>query len=175
MRALPGQTITLPDGELDREAIAAIVFADPGARRRLNAATHLPVLLGIVARALGHWLRFSPVAVVDMPLLFETGFYRVSRPNILVTSTLETQLARLQARDGLAEEAARARMAAQMPVERKRALADVAVPNDGGLEELRARAAGVAATLRRRALLHRTLLSPAGVAAGAALLWRVLH
>lgn len=161
-------------GELDREALASIVFAEPASRRRLNAATHLPVLLAVLRQAAAHWLAFRPVAVIDMPLLFETGFYRVTSPSVLVACSPAVQLRRLQARDGMAREAAAARVAAQMPTERKRDMADAVLENDGSVEELRAQVAQLARRLRRGAWLHRTLLSPAGAALAAAALARLV-
>ena len=78
-------------------------------------------------------------------------------------------------RDGLAAAAAEARIAAQMPLERKRQLADAVLENDGSLEELRAAVARLEAALQRGAWVHRVLLSPVGVAAGlAAAAWWAL-
>lgn len=75
--------------------------------------------------------------VVDMPLLFETGAYKVTRPRVLVACDAETQLQRLMARDATDVVAARARMEAQMPLEAKRKLADVVIDNSGSLADTR--------------------------------------
>jgi dephospho-CoA kinase len=113
--------------------------------------------------------------VIDMPLLFESGFAAVTSPNVLVACSPEVQLARLMARDGLQHAAAEARAAAQMLLERKRSLADVVIENDGSRQELAAQVRVLVRRLERRAWLHRLLLSPAGVAAAcAALLASVL-
>ena len=155
---------------LNREAIAAIVFQDPSARRRLNQATHLPILLEIVKQIVRNWLSLNSVTVIDMPLLFETGFFRITKPhNVLVWCSPATQLARLQARDGLATKDAEAIIAAQMPVERKKALADVVIENEGSLAALEKQAKGVAEQWCRRAkdsFFHRYVASPMGVALG---------
>lgn len=58
-----GPGVLATDGELDRAKVAELVFSDAAARRRLNSATHLPVLLQIVHQALVHWARCQPVAV----------------------------------------------------------------------------------------------------------------
>ena len=165
-----GPAILLPDGELDRLALAELVFSDPGTRRRLNAATHPAVGLELARRLLLSWLRCEPVVVVDMPLLFESGAYLITRPRVLVACSPATQVLRLMARDGLDEAAARARVAAQMPLEQKRRLADVVVENEGGLQELQHRAQALAQQLRRGTWVHRLVLSPLGLAAAAALL-----
>ena len=173
LKAFPGnKDILQPDGELDREAIAAIVFSDSAARRRLNAATHLPVLFGIIRQTLFHWLRFQPIAVIDMPLLFETGFYRITRPNLVVQCAPDVQLQRLQERDSMEKEAAEARIAAQMPMEGKIRLAGIVVDNNGTIEELREKAAAVVERLQRGAWIHKILFSPAGLVLATALIWR---
>lgn len=112
--------------------------------------------------------------MIDMPLLFETGFAAVTRPRVLVACSPSTQLARLRARDGLDAAAAEARAAAQMPLARKRALADIIVENDGSRAELEMEVAALVTRLRRRAWLHRWLLSPVGLAAAAAALAMLL-
>ena len=81
-----------------------------------------------------------PAQVVDMPLLFETGAYRLMRPRVLVVCDAQTQLQRLMARDASALDAAEARIKAQMPIEAKRKLADVVIENSGDLEGTREQA-----------------------------------
>lgn len=155
-------------GEIDREALGALVFADSAQRRRLNAATHPAVGLELARTILLSWLLFLPVAVVDMPLLFESGFARLTHPNVLVACTPETQRERLMQRDALERAAADARIASQMPLEAKRRRAHVVLQNDGSAEELRRQVELLVAALRRRAWVHRWLLSPVGLLAAAA-------
>jgi len=110
-----------------------------------------------------------------MPLLFETGFFKLTRPNILVTCGPDLQLQRLKDRNNIAQEDAEARIASQMPVQQKIKLADVIINNDGTLEELKTKVAAIEQMhLRQWRWLHKTLLSPAGIATMAALLWRLL-
>lgn len=170
------QAILQPNDELDREALATIVFNDATARRRLNKATHFPVLFGIVKQIVGYWITFKPVVVIDMPLLFETGFFKLTRPNILVTCTSDLQLQRLKDRNNIAQEDAEARVASQMPEQKKVKLADVIINNDGTLGELKGKVAAIDQMhLQRWRWVHRTLLSPAGIATMGALLWRLLN
>lgn len=163
MVAAFGPTILRSDGEIDREALAALVFHDAQQRRRLNAATHPAVGAELARLALLAWLRCRPVLVVDMPLLFETGFARLTSPNVLVACSPAIQLQRLRERDGLAQAAAQARIAAQMPVEAKRRLAGVVLENDGTQQELRAQVEQLVRRLRRHAWLHQCVLSPVGL------------
>ena len=123
------------DGDrLDRARLGTIVFADPAARRDLERIIHPAVR----ARAAELERAADPDAVVVhvIPLLVETGqqddFDRV----VVVDADPETQLTRLHARDGLAEEAARARLAAQASREDRRAAADVLLTNDGSVIDL---------------------------------------
>lgn len=149
------------DGEIDREALGRLVFSDVNARRRLNAAAHAPIAVELVRRLLWAWLRLQPVAVVDMPLLFETGAHRWAALSVVVAADAGTQLRRLMARDGCGEADARARVDAQMPLEAKKARAGVVIDNGGGVsaEALRAQVAALAARLRPRGARWRALLT----------------
>jgi len=110
-----------------------------------------------------------------MPLLFESGSHRLTRPRVLVAADPATQLQRLVARDGLSEAAAAARIAAQMPLESKVELADIIIDNNGSLDELRRKVEGLGERLRggRGVLLWGLLTSPLGLGLGlvAARVW----
>lgn len=151
----------VPGAPLDRAALGALAFADPAARRALNAATHLPITLSLLARVLAAWLTCKLVVVVDMPLLFETGAWRVTRPRVLVDAPVKTRRERLMQRDGLDKTAADARLAAQAPADWKRARCRFVIDNDGSLEDVRASAAAIAAALRRGTWVHALLSPPA--------------
>jgi dephospho-CoA kinase len=121
------------DGSLDRPALAAVVFADPAARARLDAIVH-PL---VRARAAQVASGVAPDAVVvhDVPLLAETGQAAVYDLVLVVEADPETRVARLVQR-GLTAEDARARMAAQATDEQRRAVADVVLDNSGTPDEL---------------------------------------
>ncbi len=125
-----GQEILLPDGRLNRSKLAGIIFADVGARARLNAITHPRIRermdAEIAARRSG-----SGVLIVDIPLLYENARTAAVETVIVVWVDPETQLRRLQERDGLTLEQARQRIAAQMPLDEKRARADLVIDNSG--------------------------------------------
>ncbi|PNH09587.1 Dephospho-CoA kinase domain-containing protein, partial [Tetrabaena socialis] len=155
-----GDGVLAADGELDRECLGHLVFNDASARRRLNSATHLPVALALARRLLTCWLSCKWIVVVDMPLLFETKVYKLTRPNVLVACSQGTQLSRLVHRDGGSTERAVARINSQMPLDAKRRLADVVIENEGGLEQLRDQVRQLAARLRRGARAWGLLTSP---------------
>ncbi len=128
-----GRDILLPDGRLNRGKLAGIIFADPAARARLNAITHPRIRermdAEIAARPSG-----SGVLVVDIPLLYENDRTGSVETVIVVWVDAETQLRRLHERDGLTVEEARQRIAAQLPLDEKRAKADLVIDNSGTRE-----------------------------------------
>ncbi len=131
-----GRDILLPDGRLHRGKLAGIIFADPAARARLNAITHPRIRqrmdAEIAARRSG-----SGVLVVDIPLLYENDRTATVEAVIVVWVNEKTQLRRLRERDGLTLEEARQRIAAQMPLDEKRARADMVIDNSGSRENTR--------------------------------------
>ena len=139
--ALRWPRVLRSDGTLDRAALAAAAFADPRELAELNAIVH-PLV-----RRLGEEREAAAAAdqivVHEVPLLFETGFYRRCRANVLVVAPLEARVARVMARSGLGRAEVERRMRAQIDPEHARELADYAIENGGTLAELRARAAGV--------------------------------
>lgn len=135
-----GDRVLDANGALDRPRLAGIVFADAGARARLNAITHPRVRDLALARMLELDRAGEPLACYEVPLLVESGLTEALRPLVVVSTSVATQLARTLARGGTSEDDARARIAAQMPLAEKAKLADFVIDNEGTLEELRARA-----------------------------------
>ncbi|CAD7702962.1 unnamed protein product [Ostreobium quekettii] len=140
-----GNDILLDNGELNRDLLGRIVFNDPAARKKLNRATHLPVLLEMARQLLTHWMLCAHVVVVDMPLLFDIKAQGFFKPAVLVDCDEHTQLSRLMARDGSSQQDASARINSQMPLAQKRELADVCLDNSGSREELARQVAEVVA------------------------------
>ncbi len=144
-----GPEVVGPDGALDRKKVAALVFADAEARRRLEAVTHPAVRRAMqdeTARlaAAGHDLVFY-----DTPLLYEVGLERTLDSVVVVWAPPDVQRARLAKRDGLAPVDADARLAAQFPIDEKAARADFVVENAGAPEDLAPKAERLLADLRR--------------------------
>lgn len=140
-----GEEVLTPHGELDRPAVAAVVFADEDARRRLEAIIHPRV------RQRGAELEASadPDAVVvhDIPLLAETGQAGTFDAVVVVDVPVETQVERMVELRGMSEEDARARVAAQAGREHRLAIATHVIDNTGTLEDLRDRVMKVFAEL----------------------------
>jgi dephospho-CoA kinase len=136
------------DGAIDRKRLGRIVFADPAARRRLEAITHPRIQELSRARAgaladAGHQL-----ALYEATLLVESGRHKELDGLIVVTASAATRLARVVARDGLSEDEVQARMRAQMPEEDKVRLATHVIDNDGDLAATEAQVDRIIAELR---------------------------
>ncbi len=143
-----GAGVLGPDGELDRKAMAALVFPDAAARARLEAIVHPAVRAAVAAETArladaGHALAFY-----DVPLLHERGLEREVDCVVVVYAPRARQLERLLARDGMTRAEAEARLDAQLPIEEKALRADVVVSNEGDVDALRSRAAPLLAALR---------------------------
>ncbi len=119
------------DGAVDRTKLGPIVFADANARRDLEAIVHPAVYRAITAglRAFER-LGGSPLAVVDVPLLYESGHAQDFDRVVVTASPAEVQLQRLRTR-GLTDTQARQRLAAQQPTDEKVARADFVIHTDG--------------------------------------------
>jgi dephospho-CoA kinase len=128
-----GPGVLTPDGSLDRPALAAIVFADPAAREKLDGIVH--PLVRSRAAELAAAAPEDAVVVHDVPLLVETGQAGSYDLVLVVQADPDTRIDRL-VRRGLTEEDARARIAAQASDEQRRTVADVVLENDGTPEDL---------------------------------------
>ena len=118
-----GPEILAADGTIDRRALGAVVFRDAAARERLNALVHPRVREEDARRARALSSRPGSVLVTDAALLVESGMHLRFDRLVVVYCRPDQQVARLRERDGLSEEEARARVAAQMPIDWKRRFA----------------------------------------------------
>jgi dephospho-CoA kinase len=125
-----GLDILTPEGFLDRARLGAIVFHDKVARRDLEAIVH-PFVRRQIDAFFSQLPEGVPFAVADIPLLYETGRQRQFEKVIVVACAKEIQVERIMARDGLSREEAERRVAAQLPIAAKVALADYVIRTDG--------------------------------------------
>ncbi len=130
-----GADILAADGSVNRAKLGPIVFADASARKDLEAIVHPAVYRAISGGIRAFELTGSyPFAVVDVPLLFETGHHKEFDRVVVTACPEQVQLERLRAR-GLTETAARQRIAAQLPTAAKAAGADFVVRTDGTFDD----------------------------------------
>lgn len=145
-----GKEILTPEGELDRARLGELVFRDEAARRDLEAIIH-----PIVRQGIDEFFERLPqdtlLAVADIPLLYETGRETQIDRVIVAACPPDVQMARIMARDGLSREAARRRIAAQLPIEEKVRRADYVIHTDGPYEATDAQIARVLDALRAAA------------------------
>lgn len=131
-----GEDVVGPDGSLDRQALARIVFNEPEKRKTLESIIHPRVGLEI-ARTIDEERDTDHVVVLDVPLLLEVpgGSARLTDLVVVVAASESEQLERLAAK-GMDRDDAEARIAAQMPMAEKIERADRVIHNDGSLEDL---------------------------------------
>lgn len=137
----------LKDGGIDRAALAAAIRADDTLLNRIEAAVHplvrqdrMDFVSGVAA----------DVAVLDIPLLFETGAQAECDAVVVVTAPPEVQRARVLSRPGMTEARFDALLSRQMPDAEKRARADFVIDTSRGLEAARADVQSVLETVRSK-------------------------
>ncbi|SFQ65561.1 dephospho-CoA kinase [Variovorax sp. OK605] len=124
-----GPGVIGPDGGLDRAAMRQIVFADAGAKLRLESILH--PLIGTETQRQAVAAGEDAIVVFDVPLLLESGRWRAIVDRVLVVdATEETQLQRVIARSGWAPDAVKAVIAQQAPRKARRAAADAVIYNE---------------------------------------------
>jgi dephospho-CoA kinase len=136
LEAAFGRAVIAPDGGLDRAAVRQLVFADAGAKVRLESILH--PLIGTETQRQAAAAGEDAIVVFDVPLLVESGRWRAIVDRVLVVDATEaTQLKRVIARSGWTPEAVRAVIAQQAPRRARRAAADAVIFNESlTLEEL---------------------------------------
>jgi dephospho-CoA kinase len=138
-----GEQVLDGSGALDRKRLGKLVFGAPEARARLEKLLH-PLIRALQKTRLAEFAaRGEALACYEAPLLVEVGLAGELRPLVVVVASEAAQLARAKSRDGLEEDAARARLSAQLSLEEKRALADYVIENTGSLAELFEKTDGV--------------------------------
>lgn len=143
-----GRGVVGEDGRIDRGKLGAIVFADPGKLKRLNAIVHPRVEEGM-RRKFAEWERegVRDAVFVEAALLVEAGYYERLDGLVVAWCRPEQQIERLMAR-GLSEVEARRRIAAQMPGEEKLKFATEKIDCSGSMDETRRQVVGLARRLR---------------------------
>lgn len=121
-------------GELNREKVAALVFSDKEALKKLEAIIHKIVLSEVDCFLQDCCSQGCQAAVLDVPLLIECGWHEKVDVVWLVAVSIEEQIKRAMLRSGMPEADVKRRIAAQMSLEEKKAYAGVVFDNSGELE-----------------------------------------
>jgi dephospho-CoA kinase len=151
-----GEGVLLEDGTLDRDATRRLVFGDPVARGRLEEILH-----PLIGARREEWIRIheehgTPLAVAEIPLLFEAELQDDYDIVVLVFAPREERLRRIVSDRGIQENEALRIMAAQIPSREKMARADFVLDNGGTLGDLEIRSLALLDLLRARARKGRT-------------------
>ncbi|MBI1289878.1 dephospho-CoA kinase [bacterium] len=128
-----GSHVIHPDGSLDRQALAAIVFPDPSQRRRLEGIVH-PRVRRVVLNLLSQHVD-DPLVVLDVPLLFESAYESRCDHTVSVTVSEEVRRERLLRDRGMTQEQVEARLSAQLSQDEKNRRATFLVDNSGTLHQ----------------------------------------
>jgi dephospho-CoA kinase len=133
-----GQSVLLPDGEINRVLLGDIIFNDPDRKQVLNRIVH-PEVISETATRLADIEKNQPDAVVilDVPLLIESGMNTGLSEIIVVYVPEPVQIQRLMIRDALTQAQAIARIRSQMPIEEKKQRATIVIDNSGTRENTR--------------------------------------
>ncbi|MFG1810125.1 dephospho-CoA kinase [Streptomyces sp. NPDC049040] len=143
-----GAGVLAADGSLDRPKLGAIVFADEGRRKALNAIVH--PLVGARSAEVQRSAGPGDIVLHDVPLLAENGLAPHYDVVVVVDADSGTRLDRLVGLRGMTPDEARSRMAAQASREERLAVADLVIDNDGPLDALEPQVKAVWARLRER-------------------------
>jgi dephospho-CoA kinase len=144
-----GSHVVDASGRLDRKKMAEIVFSDPEARRALESIIHPEV-----RNATDAWFaridpESHPIAIADIPLLYEVNRDRDFDQVIVAACRSDTQIERLRTRDGMSEAEARRRIEAQLPIDEKVKRADFVISTDGSFEQTERQVKDVFRTLNQ--------------------------
>lgn len=125
-------------GDIDRQYVRQIVFDDPWKRRLLNAITHPQIIITILWQIV--WFRILKMCskvLLDAPLLFECHLDIICGPVIVVSTTEDIQLQRLQARDIQSSASTLKKMiCSQLPLDTKVSMADIVIENNSTVSDL---------------------------------------
>lgn len=138
IRKLFGISVFLPNGRVDRKALATVVFNDHSLRKELNAIIH-PHVFSAIDQAIEKLDAAVHYVVIEAALIYEAGMDEQLDYVVVVNADEPTRITRVMSRDNVSREAVRARMNAQMDVEKKIKLADFVIENDGTEDDLASR------------------------------------
>ncbi|XP_063902096.1 dephospho-CoA kinase [Zophobas morio] len=134
--AIFGEEFLKKDKSLDRVKLGKVIFSDKSKRIELNKIVHTAILKEMLLAAVKLYFSGARVIIFDVPLLFETNFYKITSPNVVVYCSESKQIQRLMARSKLSVQDAKNRIKSQMSFKEKRKLADYIINNDGNLKYL---------------------------------------
>ncbi len=132
-----GEDVLTPSGEINRNKLAKEIFDDRKKREKINTIVH-PKVKEVVFREIDHLKdKDHDLIVVDVPLLFEAEFDKFMDVTIVVYARQKDQISRLVSREGIDEEYAKKKIKSQIPLSKKKELADYVIDNSKSILETR--------------------------------------
>lgn len=150
--AFPGTTVTTADGSrsVDRARLSAALLADPSGFKRLEAIVHPLVQAAEAALLKAEHDKGAAMAVLEVPLLFETGGDARCDVTVVVSAPADVQRQRVLARPGMTADKLAAILSRQLPDAEKRARADFVVDTGTSIEQSHAAVDAIVEALRGR-------------------------
>ncbi|MFZ5801009.1 MAG: dephospho-CoA kinase [Candidatus Omnitrophota bacterium] len=129
-----GQSILKADAEIDRHRLAKLAFSQKANLKKLNRIIH-PAVIKQIKQEIAAAKRARCCAVIDAPLLIESGFHRAMEVLIVVSASRENQIKRVKKDSGMPREMILQIIGSQFPLSKKKKLADFIIDNNGSLKE----------------------------------------
>ena len=129
------KNILLEDGSIDRAKLGEIIFNNKEERIKLNEIVHPAVRKRMLQKKENAINKGESIIIMDIPLLFESGFTQLVDKTLLIFVDEDIQLQRLMERNHFSRDEALARIQSQMPLLEKKRLADVYIDNNGTVEQ----------------------------------------
>ncbi len=132
-----GEDVLTPSRKINRNVLGKIIFSDKEGRQKLNDIVH-PKVKEHVLHEIDYYIdEGEEIIVMDVPLLFEAGFDTLCHDTVVVYSKQKDQVSRLVSRENITEDYARQKIKAQMPLSKKKELADFVIDNSKSILETR--------------------------------------
>lgn len=131
-----GKDILKENAEIDRSKLGKLIFSEKKYRNKLEEITH-PVIIKKINKKIEEYRENNRIIILDAPLLFEVGLDKDVDQTWLVYVDKETQINRLMRRDNISKNEAIRRIEAQLPIEKKKEMADIVIDNRKGRENLK--------------------------------------
>ncbi|MFW6264544.1 MAG: dephospho-CoA kinase [Bacillota bacterium] len=131
-----GKDILKENAEIDRSKLGKLIFSEKKYRNKLEEITH-PVIIKKINKKIEEYRENNRIIILDAPLLFEVGLDKDVDQTWLVYVDKETQINRLMSRDNISKDEAIKRIEAQLPIEKKKEMADIVIDNRKGRENLK--------------------------------------
>ncbi len=146
-KIFPG--VILANSEIDRSKLANIVFQNPRDLKKLTSILY-PEALKQVKTKISEYRKQKKLIVLDVPLLFESGWDKLADTSIVVKALREQQTARVQARLGLTSAQISQRLKLQIPLREKCSMADIIIDNSGTKDQTRQQVNAIFHRLQQR-------------------------